>query len=180
MPSWVFIFVILSDYVAMYLSFAFVSKQYRCLFAPFKNICYSACNELCFYCCCINQVSEDLELEGTNKKSNPGSDHNKESHLDLPYDRTSNPMPCAYKLSSNSLMSDMSYMSSSLRKYSVPEHQQRKIPDMLKCHSSSDAEHETELEMAAINCDTIENRVDVDEIEIATMGMDKDDDDQIP
>ena len=170
MPAWVFMFVIFCNYLAMYLSFAFVSKQYRCLFSPFRNICYSACNELCFYCCCIDKISQDLQLQEIMSKPNPDSDSKKGNRLELPCNQTSNPNPGhsltlhtkssidiepTHKLSSNSLVSDMSYMSSSMRKYSVAEHDETKMQICSNVIVTQSQQRELEMEI----------RVVVDEVE---------------
>ena len=156
LPSWVSLIVVLSNYVAMYLSFAFVSRHYRCLFSPFKNICYSGCNKLCFYCCCIDKISDDLELQVT--MSNPYRGQKSKNHLDLPnlnyqpsntatfQTKSSFDIPSNRKLSigaavtmSNSFASNMSYISSSFspqRKFSGSvnenehEHEQTKSGDV--------------------------------------------------
>lgn len=177
LPSWFSIIVVLCNYVAMYLSFAFVSRHYRCLFSPFKNICYAGCNKLCFYCCCIDKISDDLELQVT--MSNPYRPKKSGNHLDLPnlhyqpsntatlQTKSSFDIPSNHKLSigaaatmSNSFASNMSYMSSSFsprRKFSASvlteneneNENERELPDMLKCNSNSDAEDE-EMDMTGI------------------------------
>ena len=185
LPSWFFLFIILCDYVAMYLSFAFVSHRYRCLFSPFKNICYSLCSEVMYSLCGLNKIHTDLKLKVTvsNNSNLPNqlrpqfkgmissNTINTKTSFEIPNKLSID----AVTTMSNSILSNTSNISHGEHNGTI------ELPDMIKCDSNSDAEpEEMDMDGIVIVCrmETIDG---ADQIQQESNDeMDDDDQEEIP
>ena len=61
LPNWLFLFDIMSNFLSIYLSFAFAAKYYNWIFSSChkQSSLYGCCAKLCYSCCSSNKKIKD-------------------------------------------------------------------------------------------------------------------------